>query len=226
MHAHQIAMASVLGAAPTGAARSATARVLYAFTPALRAFVLFHNRLDRRRAVVGVERIPHLLAVTAAFAGLAADAGVKNLSYLTLTQLFRKHADLIELLANVDRPMWWRGAATVEMLAAADHDDRVRFARLARAVLQQRRGCAAAPFAELLCEVLPTDPLARIGLLKRLASHLAGRLTSGAPSPGSAFEVRLRARAQHLLYRHLGPTLIAGVWNTAAGRGGRSQTRV
>jgi Fe-S-cluster containining protein len=168
------ALCQVLGIAPPDDEDRALARTMAATTPAIRALIAFKQDAPTRREEM--ERLPFLLVTLYAYATLARQAGMQQVTYQTITQLFHMYRSLFDLLANVDRVMTWKPDARVEFTATQDASLQARYLRVAKGLLPVDGGHAAARLGDLLCEHAPVDGTARIVFLKLLARRLKGRL--------------------------------------------------
>jgi hypothetical protein len=173
-------MKDVLGSAPTTASEVAVVQTLVAATPTLRTMALFHRSSPSVGAIVEIDRLPRLLLAMHALVAHASDAGMKRPTYQTVSHLFRTQRDLLTLLADSDRPMFWRLNAPIDALPDEDRAGQLRYLQIVREIVAQRKTRTVA-FGEILAEHLPAENLERIVYLKRLARHLPGRLT---PRPG------------------------------------------
>lgn len=151
---------------------------LVAITPALRADVLFRPPAPTAKATLDVDNLPYALLALEVLARLAVAAGVRDVTYQTLSRMFQEHRTLLSLLARLNSTVVWDSARIVDLNFGTDHASSVRFMSLTKALLPGAQQRTPVPLAELLVRYLPADDIERITFLRQLARRLAGTITT------------------------------------------------
>jgi Fe-S-cluster containining protein len=205
----------VLGADPPkrGAQDRALVRTLVVTTPALRAQLVFRRRGKTTNAEshIGLHHIPTALLALEAMARIARHAGMRSVTYQTLMKLFMEYHPLIATLAHLDTVMAWRPAATIDLSFPGDKTWRMRYVTVARALLPRAQRETRAPLAQVLCAHMPSEGLARVTFLKRLAQRLVGRVVPFERTAPASLGQRLsapRATLQHLVFALANPEIL------------------
>ena len=147
-------------------------------TPLVRSLFLW--RADTTRpALPQVEyvRLPYLLLSLYVLALLAKRAGAV-ITYQTISQIAQDMRELLVVLAYADCPVTWRADTEINLTCQGPDDHRLRYIRVAKALLPACQRKSSTSLAEIIADQLPQDPVDRIVFLKRLATRLAGCITT------------------------------------------------
>lgn len=205
---HEHCLFQVLGvkATPEAMSNESLTTAMIAITPVIRAELLFLTKGNGHplQPLVPLSRIPYLLLTLNAFGALAIDAGMRSISYQTLTALFIKSQALLAMLACVDLHVRWQPSSMAVWPLKHDSEFEAGYLRVIRPLM---RDASTATLGELLAENAPTDVLKRTLFLGHVARALFGRVSS---APERSFKDRWRPRAvlQRAALQHLSISLL------------------
>jgi Fe-S-cluster containining protein len=200
-------MARILGLAveTIDTADQHLARVTIAITPTLRSWAVFRPSSANAANDIPLGRLPHAMLATHVIAGLARSAGMKEITYQTITRLGRDFEPLLYVLAHADCPMQWMPGVMLDLRAPKDKWFATAFLRLSKDLLPSRQERARVTLGDLVSDACgPGDSLDRIVFLKALAKYLYGRLMPvDTPSPIQPRSLGLRSAIQRFALAHL-----------------------
>ena len=165
---------------PVASGDSELLHTMVAMTPFLRAQYAFSPRdpnvslthpLPRRR-------IPDAMACLFIVARAARAAGMRHVTFQSISKLEADFRQLVMLLARIDDVLVWRKEAAIDFGAVSRPQEQQGYLRVAKALLPTLQRRHSRSLGEILCEYLPANGLNRVLLLKRLAPLLNGNLVS------------------------------------------------
>jgi Fe-S-cluster containining protein len=186
----------VLGAAqPVGNDDDrALVRTMIGMTPSIRARLIFGEGWGADPD--SVERIPYLLLALYTLATFAREAGMGEVTYQSVMNLFDAYRPLLNLLAVLDRVMVWKPTASVGFAMTRDRALRLRYLGVAKALLASAQRRAPAPLGRILSEHAGSaQGLDRVMFLKRLARELQGQIEPISPKPAARRRLHLSGAA-------------------------------
>jgi negative regulator of replication initiation len=158
-------------------------RVMVAATPFLRSRILFSNpavnlegATRAQGAAMDRTRIPFAMACIYLIAEAAGAAGMKRVSFQTVSRLATEFRPLVHMLSHLDQVMVWKRGELIDPRGLDSQDSRLRFVRIAKALLPGSQERTRTPVGEVLLRYAPSDPVARVVFIKQVAGLLAGRL--------------------------------------------------
>jgi hypothetical protein len=163
------ALTSVIGLDP-GRRRitdEAAVRTLIACTPALRVMILIRTLGAGNGGIDNLPRIPRLLKALHVVAEIALDVGLRRLTLQGAAKLLTDHWDLLQLLADIDRPMTPSLWARLGVLS--------RDARRRPGATTLGAPAGGGTLGAALSDMLPTDQVARLQILRRVSINSAER---------------------------------------------------
>jgi hypothetical protein len=166
-------------------------RVAIACTPYVR-FRIMTASTHARAELVDVPRALDFLLAWWVLGRLAAEAGMRDVTYQTMLQLLGRSSSLLWMLAHADCEMSW-GPDTIVPLTWLGHPHSLqRYLNIARRLLPSAARGGGVSLGEALLESAPQDEFERAAFLTDLAAQLRGRIV---PTCGGA--VRPRRRSQY-----------------------------
>jgi hypothetical protein len=178
-------------------------------TAILRSQLVFETSGQRPGLPLAVSRIPFVLLALEDIANVAVEAGMRDVTYQTITQLFTQFGQLLWLLAHADCDMVLDSEAPLDLSIIRSAGTPVPYLKIARDLVP-RRARRRRSLADVLdCHISAEGP-DRFVELNRIAGWLAGRLVRAGKlrrlslSPRSAF-----VGIQHLAIRHVSEDAIA-----------------
>lgn len=150
-------------------------RNMVACTPFIRSLYVFGGNEPGRRQLFPLERLPHLLLALYVLCALAAEAGMRRITFQTIVRLYKDHQSLLELLAESDRPMTLRRDVMLEFPLARNEptDLQVRYLRIVQALLRGRKASMPALLGDVLNDNLKDCGSHKMMVLRQIAARLA-----------------------------------------------------
>ncbi len=146
-------------------------------TPFLRSQLLF---VEARAAdsgiaapsVLEIGRVPNMILATYAVAQLAHLAGMRTITFLTVSKLFSEYPDLIWMLAHLDEALQWKDDRQLDLTVDREAPFHLQYLRFTRALLPARQRRAPQALGDLLLEHNTCEGLEQVKFLKFVASRV------------------------------------------------------
>jgi hypothetical protein len=183
----------------------ALCQTFVALTPALRSLLLFHQpTAGRHRITLSATLVPHVLLTLFLLAAWARQAGMREITYQSITQLCQNNWPLLAMCAYLDRQVFLKPGALLEGPALRNVDYARRYVTIARSLLPAVQRRRRLHLASILAEHSPEDSVWRVACLKLLARQLAGVLIDSERSSAKPRTPDLRVALQRCLLLLLG----------------------
>jgi len=179
-------------------------RTMVAATPFLRSQFVFLDAVDDgdvHDASVSLARIPLAMLCIYLIAESARAAGMKRVTFQTLTKIEQEFRALVEVMAHVDTVMVWRDDISIRWTRFDTADSRLRFIRLAKALLPASQRSRNRRLGDVLREHAPKEPVERSMFLKRAAGYLARKLVPLSENMPDSQSRRRRTRLTNVVQR-------------------------
>jgi len=218
-------MRDILGLPPTVMTQgSELTQVMIAVTPYLRSRLLFRRMTTSAkgpqsvvRPIVDTSRIPYAMVCIYLLAEAAKTAGMKRVTFQTVSRLGTEFAPLVHVLSNVDRVMMWQRGAMIDPRGPCSHETRLRFLRLVKDLLPRIQRKVRIPLGELLLRHTPADPVARGVFLRQVTGLLSTKivpLENGSfYRPGSKLSSVVVSATQGWVLTHLGEEVVVSAYD-------------
>jgi Fe-S-cluster containining protein len=193
-----------LEAARQGAPDSNLIEALVATTPTLRWRLLCPDPIGPHSptmAPLDPRRVPHALVVIYVICLLAREAGMKRITFQSISRLDLELRPLIRVLALADASVAWKQDAPVAPVGFADPAQRARYLGVARALLPAYQHRRRSALAHILHDHAPSEPLARMLFLKHTAANLVEKVTLDPHERWSGEGVTLIDRIRSRIHR-------------------------
>ncbi len=152
-------------------------RTMVAMTPSLRARLLFERANDESsQPSISRQQLPLAMLSIYLLAEAALAAGMKTVTYQTLSKLLTDFWGLVELLTYAHEVMVWRDDAIIDIANVADRAQRLQFIRLARALLPLAQRRNPMRLGDVMRLHAPNDPRELASFLTFLLPRLVGRV--------------------------------------------------
>jgi len=196
----------------------ALVRTMIGMTPFLRSRFLFqHDNGATQSSGAPLDRkhIPFALLGLYLFAESAHRAGMRTVTFQTISQLLSRLQPLVKMVAYLDVVVAWQRDVPIKVGEFASADLRMAFVRLAKGLMPAVQQKRARPLGHLLLEQAPVDPIQRVLFLKEAAKCLAGRLVPIELEPirrhNAGLGTKMRGRVHRWTLRNLSDdVLLAG----------------
>lgn len=125
---------------------------------------------------IEIERVPHFLVALNLLVAFALGAGMKKITFQSVSNLMANFYPLLKLLTYVDCRMIWRPEVDLELPFAGGHEFQSNYLDILKRLLPKEQTSAQALFGEILCESINHTGIARMTFLHRLAKRMAGHI--------------------------------------------------
>ncbi|HEV8365368.1 MAG TPA: hypothetical protein VGQ52_17760 [Gemmatimonadaceae bacterium] len=195
------------------------AMAMIAVTPFLRLRMLLPDPMVPNAPAsepLELPRLPHALVVIYLISELARRAGMKRITFQTLSRIEQEFRPLVRLLAYADVPMVWKRGAPIAPEGFDNLEDRTRFLWIARALLPEVQRCQTTRLADILMAHAPRDRVERMLFLKLAAANLLGKLVPLDRVKDHEFKADIRSRMSARIHRWMLYNTDDGSMKTAA----------
>jgi hypothetical protein len=174
-----------------------------AATPALRCQMVFPEKTMPRELRVDPANVPKFLCTLLMFVVLAHQAGMRQVTFQTITRIWRDQYPVLTLLSYADTCVQWRrdAAITTPPQIAAAHIP--WFVTIVKSVLAQKLGRKEVVLADILCHALGLESMERLTCLRSVAQNvLAGVVPLRSAAPYTSSGRIYRPTLQRLIWKH------------------------
>ena len=185
--------------------------LLIGMTPTLRARLLFPRRdVDERWVRSQLAYLPLFLTALAMFVRLCVSAGMKAITYQTVSRLCSDNESLFHMLAHLSTVMVWDGSKAPKIIVSGDSAYQAMWLRILAALQPLKQNSAGASLGRILTDSLRTRDLERVLMIKQLAKDLDGNIIPLALRNSYTASSRSLSRAAlSYLVSHASPELLA-----------------
>lgn len=176
-------------------------RTMIAVTPFLRSLLRFPNAGPTHRYQLPQARLPHAMVCAYVFAEFARSAGMKSITFQSVAKIERDFRRIIWLLALADSVVAWRRWVPINVNGFHDSEERMRFVRLAKALLPTRLARDPETLRDILYRSMPEQPLPRVLFLRQSAELLAGNLLPLEQVESQPFKTTFGSRIRSTVHR-------------------------
>jgi hypothetical protein len=187
-----------------------TVRCMVASTPYLRARWLFPlGESTSQVAAVDSVRVVYALLYLYTVVKAARYAGMTRVTFQTVSKLHHDFGALLLMLTDVGRVMIWRPGVMIDARGFESSELRLRFWRIAKALLPSQQRRRATTLGNILLDALPREPAARVVFLKTAAVKLLGAIVPRDEEHRIAStRGRWQSEVQRWTLAHVDPSLV------------------
>jgi hypothetical protein len=189
---------TVLGMSPSAAQleEPVLVRTLIATAAYIRSQVLFgpwtHAAGQMR---IDLERLPHFLVTLHVLLALARDAGMRDVSFQTVSAVCSTHWRLLQLLTYADCAMVLNRTSTVAWPLGGNSEGEALYLTTLRELMPNKQRKRKRALWSILCEQMPAAPVNRHSFLAQVAARVGPNLAMLGGSPPTAVSRRQTYRA-------------------------------
>lgn len=182
----------------------ALVQTMIGMTPFLRSRFLFQEDTGAKQwsgVPLERQRIPFAILGLYLFSESARRAGMRAVTFQTISQLLSRLQPLVKIVAYLDVVVAWQRDVPIKVAEFASADLRMAFVRLAKSLMPAVQQKRARPLGRLLLEQAPVDPIQRLLFLKEAAKCLAGRLVPIELEPITRYSAGLGTKLRGRVHR-------------------------